>query len=111
MTLQSIVTLSLLMLLAAVIPKLSAEEVVYGSQLMTQQEREAHRTRMRNAESEEERDRIRAEHHEQMKSRAREKGMTIPDLPPEQGSSINRAKSQGNNQGYGKGSGQGMPRQ
>lgn len=39
----------------------------YGSQMMTDQERNAHRDRMHSAETAEERDRIRSEHHEQMR--------------------------------------------
>lgn len=58
---------------------------IYGSQLMTQQERAAYRARMRAAKTQEEREKIRAEHHEQMKARAKEKGMTLPDEPPMRG--------------------------
>jgi hypothetical protein len=55
---------------------------IYGYQLMTEQERNTYRERMRNAATAEERNRIRAEHHEQMKMRAKERGMKIPDEPP-----------------------------
>lgn len=58
---------------------------IYGSQLMTQQERAAYRARMRAAKTQEEREKIRAEHHEQMKVRAKEKGVTLPDEPPMRG--------------------------
>jgi hypothetical protein len=58
---------------------------VYGSQLMTQQERLEYRDRMRNAASAEEREQIRKEHHERMKVRAREQGVKLPDEPPAQG--------------------------
>ncbi|MFP3983248.1 MAG: hypothetical protein ACLFV2_06100 [Desulfurivibrionaceae bacterium] len=61
---------------------------IYGNQLMTQQERNEYRTKMRNAESEEERERIRREHHEKMKDRARSRGLTLPDKPPVQGDGI-----------------------
>jgi hypothetical protein len=61
------------------------QEQVYGSQLMTQQERTAYRARMRAAKTQEERERIRAEHHEQMKARAKERGVTLPDEPPARG--------------------------
>lgn len=67
-------------------PVLAADPVrdqdIYGSQLMTQQEREAHRAKMRSAKTYEERERIRKEHHTQMQIRAKEKGMTLPDEPP-----------------------------
>jgi Flp pilus assembly protein TadD len=58
------------------------DQDVYGSQLMTQQERNEHRNKMRAAKTEQERERIRAEHHEQMKVRAKERGVTLPDEPP-----------------------------
>jgi len=61
------------------------QEQVYGSQLMTQQERTAYQARMRAAKTQEERERIRAEHHEQMKVRAKERGVTLPDEPPARG--------------------------
>jgi hypothetical protein len=55
---------------------------IYGSQLMTQQERNEYRARMQNAQTEQERERIRAEHHERMQARAKERGVTLPDKPP-----------------------------
>ena len=58
---------------------------IYGSQLMTQQERNEYRTRMRAAKTAEEREQVRKEHHEQMKARAKEKGVTLPDEPPARG--------------------------
>ena len=59
-----------------------AQEQVYGSQIMTQQERLEHRERMRAAQSDEERQAIRNEHHAQMQERAKEMGVTLPDEPP-----------------------------
>lgn len=58
------------------------QEPVYGSQLMSREERTAYRAKMRAAKTPEEREKIRAEHHEQMKARAKEKGVTLPDTPP-----------------------------
>jgi len=58
------------------------DQDIYGSQLMTVQERNEHRAKMRAAKTEQERERIRAEHHEQMKVRAKERGVTLPDVPP-----------------------------
>lgn len=58
------------------------DQQIYGSQLMTQQERDAHRNKMRSAKTHEEQQRIRNEHHEQMKVRAKERGVTLPDAPP-----------------------------
>lgn len=62
-----------------------SQEPIYGSQLMTPQERAEHRTRMRTAKTAEDRDRVRNEHHERMKVRAKERGVTLPDEPPASG--------------------------
>ena len=61
------------------------EAPVYGSELMTGEERERYRERLSNAQSAEDRERIRSEHHEQMQERARERGVTLPDTPPRGG--------------------------
>ena len=58
---------------------------IYGSQLMTQQERNEYRAQMHNAKTAQEREQIRKEHHERMKVRAKEKGVTLPDEPPARG--------------------------
>jgi hypothetical protein len=65
--------------------KKQTEERIYGSQLMTPQERAEHRTRMQAAKTAEEREQIRKEHHEKMKVRAKERGVTLPDEPPAMG--------------------------
>jgi len=62
-----------------------APEQIYGSQLMTQEERAEHRAKMRRAKTAEEREQIRKEHHEKMKGRAKERGATLPDVPPARG--------------------------
>lgn len=59
-------------------------EPIFGSQLMTEQERNEHRNAMRSARTDEERSTIRAKHHEQMLQRAQERGVTLPATPPEQ---------------------------
>lgn len=61
------------------------QEQIYGSHLMTEQERAEHRAQMRAAKTAEEKDRLRKEHHERMKIRAKERGVTIPDEPPPRG--------------------------
>jgi septal ring factor EnvC (AmiA/AmiB activator) len=61
------------------------QEQIYGSQLMTEQERAEYHARMRAAKTAEEREKIRKEHHERMKERAKEQGVTLPDDPPERG--------------------------
>jgi uncharacterized protein HemX len=58
------------------------QETIYGSQIMTQQERTEYRSRMRAANTAEEREQIRKEHHERMKERAKTQGVTLPDEPP-----------------------------
>jgi hypothetical protein len=57
------------------------EPVIYGSQLMTQQERLEYRERLRNAHTVQEREQIRLQHHREMQERARERGVTLPDAP------------------------------
>jgi ABC-type sugar transport system substrate-binding protein len=61
------------------------QETVYGSQIMTQQERNEYRTKMRAAKTAEEREQIRKVHHERMKERAKALGITLPDEPPARG--------------------------
>jgi hypothetical protein len=54
---------------------------VYGSQLMTDAERTAYQTKMRTLKTTAEKDAFRLDHHDQMKARAAEKGVTLPDAP------------------------------
>ncbi len=61
------------------------QDQIYGSQLMTPEERAQFRERMRAAKTEDERERIRREHHAQMQQRAKERGVTLPDEPPPRG--------------------------
>jgi hypothetical protein len=56
--------------------------VIYGSQLMTPQERAAYRQKLMNAKTAEERAKIRAEHHKEMQERAKKMGKTLPPAPP-----------------------------
>lgn len=58
------------------------QQRIYGSQLMTQQEMNEYRERMRLAKTEQERERIRIEHHDRMAERAKARGITLPDEPP-----------------------------
>jgi len=64
------------------LPVTAADQEIYGYQLMTPAERTAHREQMRQARTAEERERIRAAHHAEMQIRAKQKGMTLPDMPP-----------------------------
>ncbi|MBZ0093172.1 MAG: hypothetical protein K8F27_13250, partial [Sulfuricellaceae bacterium] len=58
---------------------------IYGSQLMTPQERAEYSAKMRSAKTAEERDKIRKEHHESMVERAKARGVSLPDMPPARG--------------------------
>jgi hypothetical protein len=60
---------------------------------------------MRNAKTLEEREQIRKEHHEQMKARAQEKGVTLPDEPPARGRGMGPGKGMGPGMGPGGGAG------
>ena len=61
------------------------QEPVYGRQLMTQEEMRKYQEKMRSATSDQERQQIRVEHHEQMRERARSKGIVLPDEAPRGG--------------------------
>lgn len=51
---------------------------IYGYQMMTEQERNEYRDRMRTAQTRQERERLLAEHYAQMQARAKERGMSPP---------------------------------
>lgn len=55
---------------------------VYGSQLMTEQERIEYRNTLRNAKTSEEREQLRLQHHQRMQERAKAKGLVLPEEPP-----------------------------
>jgi hypothetical protein len=83
-----------------------SSDQIYGSQLMTRQERLEHRNKLRAAKTAEEREQIRAEHHTRMQDRAKEKGMTLPDMPPAGG--MGGGMGPGGGMGGGMGPGGGM---
>ena len=62
-----------------------AQEQVYGSQLMSNQERIEYRAKLRNATSAQEREQIRLDHHQAMQERAQARGLTLPDMAPAMG--------------------------
>ena len=72
--LLSIATAGLLLTSTGALAVEPAAEPIFGSQLMTEQERVEHRNAMRSARSDEERAAVRAQHHEQMLQRAQERG-------------------------------------
>lgn len=82
---------------AALIPAaggvLAGDDYRYGWQLMTPEERAAHRQTMRSLDTAEAREAYRREHHEAMRVRAAEQGVTLPEQPLPRG------------QGYGRGPG------
>jgi activator of 2-hydroxyglutaryl-CoA dehydratase len=80
-------------------------ETVFGSQLMTQQERNEHRLKMQSAKTAEERETVRSQHHQQMLERARQQGVTLPETPPDRGTG--RGMGPGGGQGMGGGAGMG----
>lgn len=82
-----------------------AQDHVYGSEIMTQQERNEFRTKMQSAKTAQEREKIRSEHHEDMKERAKERGVKLPDEPPVRGGGMGAGQGVGAGQGMGGGGG------
>ncbi|MGB4064004.1 MAG: hypothetical protein WBK19_09285 [Azonexus sp.] len=78
---------------------IAADETVYGSQMMTNQERIEHRTKINAAKTAQEREQVRLEHHEKMQLRAKERGVTLPDTPPAQGAGMRQGMGQGGGMG------------
>lgn len=81
-----------------------ASDRVYGSELMTPQERMEYQTKMRALKTEQERETFRLEHHKLMQERAKAQGKTLPDMPP---SGMGPAMSPGSGMGPGMGPGAG----
>lgn len=79
------------------------KDPVYGSQLMTQQERAAHRAKMRVARTPEEKAQVRAEQHERMQERARQLGVELPANPPAAGGGMGPGPGGGMGMGPGGG--------
>lgn len=78
------------------------QDQIYGSQLMTLQERIEHRAKLRAAKTDEQRQQIRAEHHERMKERARKQGVSLPDNPPARGGGMGPGGGMGAGGGRGR---------
>ena len=87
--------------LALPITSTFAAEQIYGSQLMTEQERQEHRAKMQSMKTAEERERYRIEHHKKMQERAKQQGVTLPDMPQHQGNGMGMG-GQGSGGGRGK---------
>lgn len=57
------------------------EEHIFGSELMTEEERNEYRERLREAKTGQERERIRAEHRKRMQECSRERNVPLKDKP------------------------------
>jgi len=76
----------------------------YGGQFMTEQERAEHRAKMQSLKTPQEREKYRLEHHKKMQARAKEQGITLPDMPPRGGRGMGPGSGRGmgpGGQGYG----------
>lgn len=62
--------------------KIQMQEQVYGSEMMTQEERAEYRAQIQAARTGEAREHLRKDHHERMKARASARGVSLPDEPP-----------------------------
>ncbi|MFO7965560.1 MAG: hypothetical protein R6U50_16670 [Desulfobacterales bacterium] len=78
---------------------------IYGSRLMTPEERTQFHERMRAAETEQDREQIRNEHHEMIQERAKERGITMPDGTPAGEHRMNSGAGSFTNPGGGMGQG------
>jgi hypothetical protein len=78
------------------------QEQIYGSQMMSEQERHEYRARMHAAKTQQEREQIRLEHHERMQERAKAMGMSLPDTPPPTGGGMGQGMGHGMGGGKGK---------
>lgn len=83
-------------------PAQEQKQKIYGSQLMTQQERVEYRAKMRFAKTVEEQEQIRNEHHEVMRERAKARGVALPDEPPVRGGGMGPGGGKGSGGGRGR---------
>jgi hypothetical protein len=90
--------------------RVETQQQVYGYQLMTNEERMEMRNKMRAAKTAQEREKIQAEHHERMKVRANEMGVTLPDQPMMKGGGMGMGAGAGQGQVKGGGAGAGQGR-
>ena len=89
--------------------QVQAQVQIFGSQLMTATERTEYQSKMRALKTDKERDAFRLDHHDKMKVRAAEKGVTLPNSPPAAGTGPKANAGQGVGPGAGMGTGQGSP--
>ena len=106
---QFVLYTALIAVLGISAPTFAADPPIYGSQLMSPQERAEYRERIRKAETPEQAQQIRNEHHKRMRIIAKRQGVILPEEPPARG----KGKGMGpggmgkNGQGGGMGSGKG----
>ena len=86
-----------------------AQVQIYGSQLMTAAERTEYQSKMRALKTDKERDAFRLDHHDKMKVRAADKGVTLPNSPPAVGAGPKANSGMGAGPGSGMGAGPGSP--
>jgi hypothetical protein len=82
---------------------------IYGSQLMTPAERTEYQSKLRALKTDKERDAFRLDHHDKMKVRAAEKGVTLPNSPSAVGAGPKANSGMGAGPGSGMGASQGSP--
>lgn len=81
---------------------------IYGSQLMTDAERTEYHSKIRTLTTDKERDAFRSDHHDNMKIRAAEKGVTLPNAPLGSGPKASSGLDAGSSSGRGPGQGGSM---
>ena len=79
------------------------KEQIYGSQLMSQEERTEYHAKMRSAKSDEERKLLREKHHQDMQERAKSRDVTLPVEPPARGGGMGMGPGGGGMMGGGNG--------
>lgn len=89
--------------LGLAVPAQAEDELIYGRELMTEQEMAEHRAKMRSFATEQEREAYRLEHHQQMQERAREQGKVLPDEPGPRGKGMGVGPRDGSGMGQGQG--------
>lgn len=82
--------------------------MIYGRQLMTEQEITLHQAKMRSFQTEQERAAYRQEQHQRMLERAKEMGVTLPAVPGPRGKGMSMGRGSGTGQGMGLGGGSGQ---
>ena len=80
-----------------------AEDQVYSWQMMSEQERQEHSTKMQSMKTAEERNRYRLEHRKIMEKRAKEQGKSLSDMPQNRNNMMNERERGGMGSGGGRG--------